>query len=382
MGLQSSHFEGEGAWASRPEGAPNPLPTRHDQGGEQKAHPGPHPAHNGDAEPVRAPRPHPLHRGPPRRPSSHPPRREPGCRGRGSLVRPLGKAPRGDVRRGGPSSSGLGLGRRGAGDGRAEQEGGRTLRPLTPMTTVSSPLNLGMNLSPRRISASLRGRNRHITLMLHSAGSAIAAGGGGEGARGGEGAGIGDEGGGHAPPPAARPPPAAAGELLSRSSPRIRKVGSSRRSLGGRVGAAYRPPGPPAADLPAPAPRRAPAPLPATTRPAAGDAQAARLARLSAAGAPRAQPSRISTSAPARPPPGPPPRASRGQSREAGTRPAQSAGHPGSCSRATRRCKDKDAWSWLSGAAVVPSVQPAKACGSGLAAQAKHRMEVISNTPG
>lgn len=30
-----------------------------------------------------------------------------------------------------------------------------------------------MNLSPRRISASLRGRNRHITLMLHSAGSAI-----------------------------------------------------------------------------------------------------------------------------------------------------------------------------------------------------------------
>lgn len=50
---------------------------------------------------------------------------------------------------------------------------GKTPRPLTPITTVSSPLNLGMNLSPRRISASLRGRNRHITLMLHSAGSAI-----------------------------------------------------------------------------------------------------------------------------------------------------------------------------------------------------------------
>lgn len=50
-----------------------------------------------------------------------------------------------------------------------------TTRPLTPMTTVSSPLNLGMNLSPRRISASLRGRKRHITLMLHSAGSAISA---------------------------------------------------------------------------------------------------------------------------------------------------------------------------------------------------------------
>lgn len=52
-------------------------------------------------------------------------------------------------------------------------EEGEILRPLTPITTVSSPLNLGMNLSPRRISASLRGRNRHITLMLHSAGSAI-----------------------------------------------------------------------------------------------------------------------------------------------------------------------------------------------------------------
>lgn len=56
------------------------------------------------------------------------------------------------------------------GGGREEGRG-----RLTPMTTVSSPLNLGMNLSPRRISASLRGRNRHITLMLHSAGSAISA---------------------------------------------------------------------------------------------------------------------------------------------------------------------------------------------------------------
>ena len=40
-----------------------------------------------------------------------------------------------------------------------------------------------MNLSPRRISASFSGRNRHITLMLHSAGSAISAG-GREGAQG------------------------------------------------------------------------------------------------------------------------------------------------------------------------------------------------------
>lgn len=65
----------------------------------------------------------------------------------------------------------------------AKQQGSHTSRTLTPITTVSSPLNLGMNLSPRRISASLRGRNRHITLMLHSAGSAISAG-GREGERG------------------------------------------------------------------------------------------------------------------------------------------------------------------------------------------------------
>ena len=69
-----------------------------------------------------------------------------------------------------------GLGHRGAGWG-AKHQGGQTSQPLTPITTVSSPLNLGMNLSPRRISASFRGRNRHITLMLHSAGSAISAGG-------------------------------------------------------------------------------------------------------------------------------------------------------------------------------------------------------------
>lgn len=71
-----------------------------------------------------------------------------------------------------------------------EAGGGQARRALTPITTVSSPLNLGMNLSPRRISASLRGRNLHITLMLHSAGSAIAAG-CWEGARGWVGAGLG-----------------------------------------------------------------------------------------------------------------------------------------------------------------------------------------------
>lgn len=46
-------------------------------------------------------------------------------------------------------------------------------RPLTAITTVSSPWNLAMYLSPRATSDSLRGLKRHITLMLHSAGSAI-----------------------------------------------------------------------------------------------------------------------------------------------------------------------------------------------------------------
>lgn len=46
---------------------------------------------------------------------------------------------------------------------------------LTPTTTVSSPWNLGMNWSPRTISDWFRGRKRHSTFMLHSAGaSAIA----------------------------------------------------------------------------------------------------------------------------------------------------------------------------------------------------------------
>lgn len=46
---------------------------------------------------------------------------------------------------------------------------------LTPTTTVSSPWNLGRNWSPRKISDWFRGRKRHSTFMLHSAGaSAIA----------------------------------------------------------------------------------------------------------------------------------------------------------------------------------------------------------------
>lgn len=49
----------------------------------------------------------------------------------------------------------------------------RPVPPLTAMTTVSSPWNLAMYLSPRVTSDSLRGLKRHITLMLHSAGSAI-----------------------------------------------------------------------------------------------------------------------------------------------------------------------------------------------------------------
>lgn len=45
--------------------------------------------------------------------------------------------------------------------------------PLTAIITVSSPWNLATYLSPRFTSDSLRGLKRHITLMLHSAGSAI-----------------------------------------------------------------------------------------------------------------------------------------------------------------------------------------------------------------
>lgn len=46
---------------------------------------------------------------------------------------------------------------------------------LTPTTTESSPWNLGRNWSPRTISDWFRGRKRHSTFMLHSAGtSAIA----------------------------------------------------------------------------------------------------------------------------------------------------------------------------------------------------------------
>lgn len=126
--------------------------------------------------------------GQPRRPQSplHPPGRElwGGGRGTSRQVHPR-KHPCGDVRRGGPSISAR-SGPSGLRAAARSRRGGQMPPPLTPITTVSSPLNLGMNLSPRRISASLRGRNRHITLMLHSAGSAISTG-RREGTRGGVG---------------------------------------------------------------------------------------------------------------------------------------------------------------------------------------------------
>lgn len=46
-------------------------------------------------------------------------------------------------------------------------------KTLTPITTVSSPWNLGIYRSPLVTSELLRGLKRHITLMVHSAGSAI-----------------------------------------------------------------------------------------------------------------------------------------------------------------------------------------------------------------
>ena len=46
---------------------------------------------------------------------------------------------------------------------------------LTPTATVSSPWNLGRNRSPRTISDWLRGRKRHSTFMLHSAGTSAMA---------------------------------------------------------------------------------------------------------------------------------------------------------------------------------------------------------------
>lgn len=154
------------------------------------------------------------------------------------LVQPRAQ-PRGDVRGGVRKISAVQTRRR-----------GEIPRPLTPITTVSSPLNLGMNLSPRRISASLRGRNRHITLMLHSAGSAIS----GRCKRGrGDGweAGLGsanDEA-ANQPFPAARPPPAAS---RSFSAGHRWFALDSRAALGRR--AAYQL-GPPAADLqPGPTP--------------------------------------------------------------------------------------------------------------------------------
>lgn len=204
----------------------------------------------------------------------------------------------GDVRRGGrtPLRSGA-FGRPAVA---RSSRGSHTSRTLTPITTVSSPLNLGMNLSPRRISASLRGRNRHITLMLHSAGSAISAG-GREGARGWVG-GRGSAGRGRRPrtaPPAARPPPAASDEAsqqviansagwAARAAPRPGRFLSAsgpsgcRPAFPGLALTRRGAPGPPARDHAAGG---------------RGDAQGASLARLRPPGLLRAQPSCISTSA-------------------------------------------------------------------------------------
>lgn len=168
---------------------------------------------------------------------------------------------------------------------------GKTPRPLTPITTVSSPLNLGMNLSPRRISASLRGRNRHITLMLHSAGSAIS----GRGRRG-HGDGVGGPAGqrhrGGREPTAARcrPPPAASQQIIASLhwTPRSSATG---KESGVSAGPPCCGPGPPARSC-------APSP-PARDHEAGGlgDAQGAIPARLRPPGLRRAQPSCISTTA-------------------------------------------------------------------------------------
>lgn len=48
-------------------------------------------------------------------------------------------------------------------------------RSLAVISTVSSPLNLGMYWSPRRISASFSGLKRHITLTPHSDASTMTA---------------------------------------------------------------------------------------------------------------------------------------------------------------------------------------------------------------
>lgn len=228
----------------------------------------------------------------------------------GSLVKSTRESsPAGYIRRGDHSITARSgkSGRRAAARSRRV---GQTPRPLTPITTVSSPLNLGMNLSPRRISASLRGRNRHITLMLHSAGSAISAG-GWEGARGGLGARDSAKPGRRprTAPPAARPPPAASDEasqqVMANSAdgqlrPLAERVGGQSISLRPRGLQTY-----------LPWSCLSPALRPGPTCPCdhaaggRGDAQGTSLARLRPPGLPRAQPSCISTSA-LRRLPGPP----------------------------------------------------------------------------
>lgn len=286
----------------------------------------------------------------------------------GSLVKSTRESsPAGYIRRGDHSITARSgeSGRRAAAQSRRV---GQTPRPLTPITTVSSPLNLGMNLSPRRISASLRGRNRHITLMLHSAGSAISAG-GWEGARGGLGARDSAKPGRRprTAPPAARPPPAASDEasqqVMANSAdgqlrPLAELVGGS-LSASGLAGCRPTSPGPASALRCAPGP-----PARATTRPAD---EAMRRERASpgsdlpgsrALSHPASAPARSAASR-ARPSALRPalPWSSPGETSLQRYAPASSAGHPGTCSHPTGRWKDKDAWSWDPRTAVVPKVQ-------------------------
>lgn len=190
------------------------------------------------------------------------------------------------------------------------EERRRTDRSLTPMTTVSSPLNLGMNLSPRRISASLSGRNRHITLMLHSAGSAISA----RCKEGARGCWLGGLGGSGSAVPGRRPrtahrsaPPAASHDssqqLIANSAARTRPMGGSPSGSGDPPQLQSNPP--------APVLLRAPGVhLPARDRPR-GRRRCWRCSDLPGSGALSHPASRISTSrhlARPAPPPRPPAR--------------------------------------------------------------------------
>lgn len=358
-----------GAWASRPEGTLNTLPTRHERGGEQKAHPDPPPREQWRRRALPRPPPPSSPPGPaplPRRPSTSPAGNY-GARAGGLPSSPLAKAaPRGLsdhlCARSGASGRPDAPATYPDDHGLVAFEFGDEFVPAEDLRLIEGP-------EPAHHFDAAFGWVRH------------------RGRRQGRGAGRAggrDRRRGRRPrtaPPAARPPPAAATKLLSRSS-RIRRTGSSRRSETGWVQPISLRPRRLQTYLPGPAPRPG-----RTARDHAAGGQAMRRLRGSP-GSALAGPCAPShpASAPARSRPAlcrvPPPWPSRGESRKAETRPALSAEHPGTCSRATCRWKDQDAWSWLWVDSGGARVQPPTACGSGLAAQAKHRMEVIANTPG